>query len=103
MVDYARLLKRPAQINFDRYALSNCVRAINLSAHTLVTHENSLLPPKNSLFIEIFSLLICVGNCSRMLDRVEQLISGYGLSVGYLVLDLVDRIYRKKLLFDGNI
>jgi hypothetical protein len=38
-----------------------------------------------------------------MLDRVEQLISGYGLSVGYLVLDLVDRIYRKKLLFDGNI
>src|SRR6266851_9681179 len=28
-------------------------------------YEHSLLPAKNSLFPEIFSLLILVGNCSR--------------------------------------
>jgi hypothetical protein len=27
--------------------------------------NNSLIPPKNFLIIEIFSLLICVGNCAR--------------------------------------
>src|SRR3984893_15499778 len=26
---------------------------------------NSLIPAKNSLFFEIFSLLICVGNCAK--------------------------------------
>jgi hypothetical protein len=26
---------------------------------------NSLIPAKNSLFLEIFSLLICVGNCAK--------------------------------------
>jgi hypothetical protein len=26
---------------------------------------NSLIPAKNSLFVEIFSLLICVGNCAK--------------------------------------
>jgi len=30
-----------------------------------VCRENSLLLAKNSLFLKIFSLLVCVGNCSR--------------------------------------
>src|ERR1035437_8394827 len=28
-------------------------------------HQNSLLPTKNSLFLEVFSLLIFIGNCVR--------------------------------------
>jgi hypothetical protein len=33
---------------------------------------------------------------------MEQFVSGYGLALGYLVFDLLDRIYRQTLLFEGN-
>src|ERR1700726_3701559 len=41
---------------------------------------NSLLPPKNSLFLEIFSLLICVGNCAK--SDCSAAVSCYKIGLG---------------------
>jgi hypothetical protein len=37
-----------------------------------------------------------------LLDRIKQFVSRYGLALRDLVFELVDRIYRQKLLFEGN-
>jgi hypothetical protein len=51
----------------ERAALSRLRRLIFRRCRSTLHSEflNSLIPAKNSLFFEIFSLLICVGNCSK--------------------------------------
>jgi hypothetical protein len=41
---------------------------------------NSLIPAKNSLFLEIFSLLICVGNCAK--SDCGAVVSCYEIRLG---------------------
>jgi hypothetical protein len=43
---------------------------------------NSLIPAKNSLFFEIFSLLICVGNCAK--SDCSAAVSCYEIGLGSL-------------------
>src|ERR1700738_1993049 len=47
------------------FQMQSSHRFVPCLAKAPVAYENSLLLLLNSLFSEIFSLLICIGNCSR--------------------------------------
>src|ERR1700722_13934365 len=60
--------------------MTTSVREMDAYGHAQSVTLNSLIPAKNSLFLEIFSLLICVGNCAK--GDCSAAVSCYEIGLG---------------------